>query len=192
MQNQKIIVSTTLTRNKDKKIIIGTQTKTGRKNKKSGKSNTRYVPFAVLTDEDAFISILKEQQKIAKANSKNLNKLLFCTNDGNFIAHASINAIFKRICRTARVKLELVDGCHIHMTKHTAVTELIESDMNIYVISEIVGTSVNVLQKTYAHVLDSFVKKEIEKVKINRQKSAISASNYEIQGNCKIIPFKRM
>ena len=47
----------------------------------------------------------------------------------------------------------------MHMTKHTAVTRMIENGIRIEVISAIVGTSVEVLRKTYAHILDDFIEK---------------------------------
>ena len=49
------------------------------------------------------------------------------------------------------------------MMKHTCVTRMIENDIRIDVISKIVGTSVEVLRKTYAHILDDFIENEIEK-----------------------------
>lgn len=190
MNNKRIIVSKTLTQNVNKETIVGFQTKTGRKNKKSGKSNTRYVPFDILTSEISFLNMLNEQLAIAKANQNNTRHLLFCSKDGNFIPRTSINSIFKRICREVGIKPELTEGCHIHMTKHTAVTEMIEASINIYAISAIVGTSVNVLQETYAHVLDSFIDNERKKMAAKRMENL--TSNYETEGNCKIIPFKKL
>ena len=48
------------------------------------------------------------------------------------------------------------------MTKHTAVTRMIENGIRIEVISAIVGTTVEVLRKTYAHILENFIEEEIE------------------------------
>ena len=100
--------------------------------------------------------------------SNNSNNLLFCTKNGSLINHSSFNAIFKRICRQAGIKLNLQDGCNTHMMKHTAVTRMIENGIRIEVISVIVGTSVEVLRKTYAHILDDFIEQEIEKSIKNR------------------------
>ena len=134
--------------------------------------------------------MLNEQLQIAKSNPLNTNNLLFCTKDGKFITHSSINGILKRICRDARIKLELPEGCHIHMTKHTGVTEMIEAGMNIYAISAIVGTSVSVLQKTYAHVLDNFIDTERKKMAEKRQNDLVlELANTD---DCKIIPFRKL
>lgn len=54
------------------------------------------------------------------------------------------------------------------MMKHTGVTRMIENGIRIEVISKLVGTTVEVLRKTYAHILDDFVENEIEKSIKNR------------------------
>ncbi len=186
-----IIVANTLTKNKNGKIIIGKYTKTGKKNKQNGKSRTRYVPFDVIFDEDEFIALLKSQTIIASNNTNNVLNLLFCTKSGSFITHSSFNTIFKRICKEAGIKLELVDGCNTHMTKHSAVTRMLENGMSIYAISAVVGTSVEVLQRTYAHILDTFIEKEIEKSKVKRQSNNLNM-NYTKNDSCKIIPFVKI
>lgn len=171
MENKKIIVRSTLTKDTNGNIIKGKNTKTGRKKKKAGKKDERYIPFAVLFDEKEITNILNEQYVIASKIENNKNNLLFCTKNGEFINHSSFNSIFKRICRQASIKLNLTEGCHMHMTKHTAVTRMIENGIRIEVISAIVGTSVEVLRKTYAHILDDFIENEIEKSVKNRIKN---------------------
>ncbi len=165
---KKVIVKTTLTKNINNEVIIGKSTKTGRKKKMAGKKDVRYVPFGVLFDENEFISIIDEQYEVASNIQNNSNNLLFCTKNGSLINHSSFNAIFKRVCRQAGIKLNLQDGCNTHMMKHTAVTRMIENGIRIEVISVIVGTSVEVLRKTYAHILDDFIEQEIEKSIKNR------------------------
>lgn len=170
-QNKRVIVHTTLTKNKDGIIIIGNQTKTGRKSKKAKKKDCRFIPFGVLFDENDFIAMLDEQYEISSANPNNTLNLLFCTKDGKLITHNMFNSIFKRICRQAQIKLDLAEGCNNHMMKHTGVTRMIEYDIRIEVISTVVGTSVEVLRKTYAHILDDFIQKEIEKSILKRNKN---------------------
>lgn len=166
--NKRIIVNKTITKNSEGKFIIGTQTKTARKTKQAKKKDIRYVPFNVLFDENEFIDILNEQTILSSDNTYNSLNLLFCTKDGKIITHTAFNNIFKRICRSAGIKLELSQGCNTHMMKHTGVTRMIENDIRIDVVSKIVGTSVEVLRKTYAHILDDFVEQEIEKSLANR------------------------
>ncbi len=76
------------------------------------------------------------------------------------------------------------------MIKHTAVTRMIENGMDINAISKVVGTSVRVLLKTYAHILDDFVKREIEKTKKVRKENNLSLSKTAVASNCKVIPFQ--
>lgn len=166
--NKRILVNKTITKNADGKFIIGTQTKTGRKTKQSNKKDIRYIPFAVLFDENEITDILDEQYVISSSNAYNSLNLLFCTKEGKIITHTAFNNIFKRVCRSAGIKLELPEGCNTHMMKHTGVTRMIENDIRIDVISKIVGTSVEVLRKTYAHILDDFIENEIEKSVQNR------------------------
>ena len=167
--NKRILVYKTVTKNVNGKFIIGTQTKTGRKTKQAKKKDIRYIPFAVLFDENEFTDILNEQYIISSNNTNNSLNLLFCTKEGKIITHTAFNNIFKRICRSAGIKLELPEGCNTHMMKHTGVTRMIENDIRIDVISKIVGTSVEVLRKTYAHILDDFIENEVEKSIQNRK-----------------------
>lgn len=169
--NKKIIVHTTLTRDLSNKTIIGNQTKTGRKKKQARKKDERYIPFGILFDENDISNIIEQQYKVSDKISKNAHNLLFCTKDGKLISHSSFNYIFKRICNQAQIKMDLVGGCNTHMTKHTAVTRMVELGIRLEVISVLVGTSVEVLRKTYAHILDDFVEKEIEKSIKNRDKN---------------------
>lgn len=170
-ENSRIIVNKTLTKDKNGNVIIGKQTKTGRKTKKAKKKDERYVPFKILFDENEFISILNEQYEITSNISQNRLNLLFCTEEGKLITHTTFNSIFKRICREAGIKLSLAEGCNTHMMKHTGVTRMIENGLRIEAISAIVGTSPEELRKTYAHILDDFVEREIEKSIQNREKN---------------------
>lgn len=165
---KKLIVKTTLTKDINRKVIIGKNTKTGRKKRRTGKKDERYVPFNILFNEIDFLNIIEEQYNIATNIENNINNLLFCTKTGALISHSTFNSIFKRICRQAGIKLDLVEGCNTHMMKHTAVTRMIENGIRIEVISVIVGTSVEVLRKTYAHILDDFIEEEIQKSIKNR------------------------
>lgn len=181
MNNEKIIVHTTLTRDFDGKFIVGTSTKTGRKTRMKGEEDTRFIPFDILFDSLEVKNIIEEQ----KENS--VSSLLFSTKDGNIITEGSINSIFKRICKSAGITKD----CNTHMTKHTGVTRMKENGVDIYVISKLVGTSVRVLTKTYAHIFDDFVEKEIEKSKLVRQENELKLSYNNKNSNCKIIPFKK-
>lgn len=158
---ERVIIERTLTKNKDRRIVMGETTKTGRRNIKANKQAIRFIPFDVF-DKEQLIDILEEQSVIAENNPNNKENLLFCKKDGTYIIPSQINQIFKRVCREAEVKQNLITGCNTHMTKHTFVTRAIEADMSLLTISKLVGTSVRELEKTYAHVLDKFMKEELE------------------------------
>ena len=48
------------------------------------------------------------------------------------------------------------------MTKHTFVTRCIEAGIKLLTISQIVGTSTRVLEKTYVHILLELRNRELE------------------------------
>lgn len=154
-KKQKLIVDATLSRDEDNKIIMGETPKTGY----SGKGKLDFDIF----DAEIVELILKNQIEIASNNIYNKEKLLFCTKDGKYISNNSITNIFKRICRQAGVKLDLITGCHMHMTRHTGVAFLIEMGYDLYFISKITRhTSTKEIEKTYGHILDEYMKKKLK------------------------------
>lgn len=191
---KKIVVERTLTRDRNNQIIMGKYTKTGRKAQKRGDKDSRDVPFDVIYPANEIEAVIKEQIQIAESIEGNSEHLLFCNKDGSYIDVKHVTCMFKRICREAGIKLDLVTGCHIHMTKHTVVTRLIEFGMNIYAISKLVGTTRAVLEKTYAHILDDFVESEIEKTRKNKTRQGLTTVTEEPEEERKvvnnIIPFK--
>ena len=85
---------------------------------------------------------------------------IICKKDAIYIIPSQINQIFKRVCRKSRIQQNLITSHNTHMTKHTFVTRAIESGMSLLTISKLVGTSVWELEKTYAHLLDKYMKAE--------------------------------
>ncbi|MBR3697551.1 MAG: site-specific integrase [Clostridia bacterium] len=162
LELKQIKIERTLTKNKERKIIIGTATKTGKKKRKQNKPDFRLIPFGVF-EEKIVESIIKEQIEIAKNNPYNKEQLLFCKKDGSYINHSQITDIFKRICREAGVKLELPKGCHIHMTRHTFTTRCIESGMDLMTIANLLGhTTTLQIEQTYGHILDKYKRQKLD------------------------------
>lgn len=96
---------------------------------------------------------------------------IFLTTDGNYISHTQITTLFKRICREAEIKLDLTEGCHIHMTRHTGITRLIEFDMNLLTISTFSShTDITQIQETYGHILDDYKNAQINNPNKNYSK----------------------
>lgn len=110
-----LTVERTLTKNAEGKVLMGKTTKTGKRVKKTRK---RSIDFKIFSEE-LFELVLKDQVAYASNNKNNNENLLFSDKNGNYIKSTSITNIFKRICREAKVKLDLPAGCHIHMTRHT-------------------------------------------------------------------------
>ena len=159
---KQLIIERTLTEDTDEKVIIGNETKTGKYQKKRNEKDIRYVPFGIF-DEEIMIYFLKSQFKIAKENKYNKNNLLFCQKNGKPIVHTAITAQFKRICREIGLKTNLTKGCHIHMTRHTGVTRLIEFGTDLSIIASLAGHTTNTqIEETYGHILQQFRNYQIE------------------------------
>lgn len=121
---------------------------------------------------------MTEQIEISKSNPNNTNNFLFCNKDGTPITAQQLTTFLKLLCRDLNINKGIKTGCSIHMTKHTFVTRCIESHMSLKVISKLVGTSVQRLEKTYAHILDKFRNEELQLLNSHYQKNNIS-----IKGN---------
>lgn len=155
-------ITKTLTKDINGKVIIGSSTKTGKKKIKQRKKDLKIIPFNTY-DKDFVESIIAEQKEIASTNPLNTNNLLFCQKDGKPLVHNSINNIFKRICRDAKVKLDLEKGCHFHMTRHTFATRAIEAGLELLTVARLLGhTSTKQVEETYGHILDKFRNKQLE------------------------------
>ena len=160
--NNQIIISKTLTKNKDDKYIIGDTTKTS-----AGK---RIIP------------ILSPLQPILQ-KYQNHKGLLFEINN-KLILPSTINAHFKRICKNANIKVITIQKkkgvdskgndkyvnlktstVNTHMLRHTFATRCIESGINPVVLQKILGhRDIQVTLNTYTSVFDKYKEKEIQKV----------------------------
>jgi len=106
---------------------------------------------------------LNDQIEYARNNINNVENLLFCDKYGNYIDNRHATTIFKRICRNARVKLELPSGCHIHMTRHTGISLLLAMGYDLMFITIFSGhTSIREIERRYGHILDEYKQKKLE------------------------------
>ncbi len=160
-------------------IKVGNKTKTGRKLRVRKKIEKRILPFSI-TNKNDMKMLLQEQIEIAKSIPNNTNNFLFCNKDGTPITAQQLTTFLKLLCRDLEIKTELKTGCSIHMTKHTFVTRCIESHISLKVISTLVGTSVQRLEKTYAHILDRFRNEELQLLN-----DYYIRNNISIRGNIK-------
>ena len=160
--NKHIIIDNTLTRDETGKVIMGKNTKTGNNNKRKGTADSRTIPFSTF-DSDIMEHLLKSQIQHSKNITNNTEHLLFCGKDGSYIRATSITSIFKRTCRECHIKPNLVSGCHIHMTRHTGITRLIEFGVDLLIIASISGhTDIREITRTYGHILADFRKWQLD------------------------------
>lgn len=160
--NKNIVINKTLSRDEKGRVIMGTSTKTGADKKRKGIADSRTIPFATF-DKDVMEHLLKLQIEHAKSNPNNKENLLFCKKDGRYIRSVSITVIFKRICRECNIKTNLSTGCHIHMTRHTGITRLIEFGVDLLIIASISGhTDIREITRTYGHILSDFKKWQLD------------------------------
>lgn len=175
-KNNNIIIERSLTEDEHERKVIGNSTKTGKKLLSQGLKDKRYIPFA-LFDKEIVTHILNQQISHSKNNLNNKNNLLFCRKTGELINPKQITPIFKRICRDAGIKLELPKGCHIHMTRHTGVTRLVEFGMDSFTIISFTGhTTTREIEKTYAHILENYRNKKLEDPQFHYKKTDLITS----------------
>ncbi|MDY2736240.1 tyrosine-type recombinase/integrase [Intestinibacter sp.] len=168
------IINRTLTQ-EDGKIIMGEHTKTGQKKVSQGQLDERFVPFDIF-DEKLLIDTVKDQMQNAKSNFNNKEHLLFCQKDGSYIDYRCLNNIFKRICREAGVKLDLPNGCHIHMCRHTGATRMIEAGMDLLVIAAILGhVDDRQIKETYGHILARYRNRQLKNSRAYYKQQRLSA-----------------
>lgn len=172
-KNKKIIVSKTLTRDINDRVIIGNNTKTGRK--KRDQIGKREIPFEIC--ENNFLEILlQEQINNSKLIIQNKNNLLFCDSRGNPIQPNLINRKFKTICKNAQIRPTIVKRCinqkevntkssdtNFHMCRHTFATRCIECGIDVIVLSKLLGHSkIETTLNVYIDVFDQYRNKNLE------------------------------
>ena len=140
-----------------------------------GQLDEIFVPFDIF-DEKLLTDTVKDQIQNSRSNFNNKEHLLFCQKDGSYIDYRCLNNIFKRICREAGVKLELPNGCHVHMCRHTGATRMIEAGMDLLVIASILGhVDDRQIKETYGHILARYRNRQLKNSRAYYKQQRLSA-----------------
>jgi len=173
LEEKKIIVSSTVTIDKNKKIKISEEKKLKTKN------SERVIPIL-----DNLYEIL--EKKVEEIENE---ELLF-TKKGNIIYPSTINSHFKRICKNAGIRTYktskkkilytkekikkgekqaqyLTSDVNTHMIRHTFATRAIEAGVSPSALSKILGHSdIQTTLNIYTSVLPKFQTEEMQKINI--------------------------
>lgn len=174
-----IAISKTIAKDSKGYCFVQNMTKTGRKKLAQDVIDEKHIDFEIF-NEKIITALLKNQIEIAKSNPNNINHLLFCQQDGSLIRETSITNIFKRICREVGVKLNIAEGCHMHMTRHSGITRMIEMGYDLFFIILYSGhSSIKEIERTYGHILADYRKKKIKNPDFKYSKSDIFPQSLE-------------
>ena len=73
---------------------------------------------------------------------------------------------WKEPFRTATRKADLPDDVVLYSLRHTAISEMIMGSMGSFIVSRLTGTSVAMIEKTYGHLKQSFIKEKLDGVQL--------------------------
>lgn len=143
LDNKILLINKTLTKDINKKLIIG-PTKT-----KNGKRRIQINELIDLVLRNALKNVIK-----------NKNNVLFCQENGELYSDHAINSAFKRICKNAGITKEV----NTHMLRHTFATRCIEAGVSLPVLQKLMGhADISTTINTYGDIYNYYQQKETQK-----------------------------
>jgi integrase len=73
---------------------------------------------------------------------------------------------WKEPFRLAARKARLPDNIVMYSLRHTAISEMIMGGMDSFIVSRLTGTSVAMIEKTYGHLKQSFIKEKLDGIQM--------------------------
>ena len=119
-----------------------------------GEKNITKVQMSNKTDKDRIIYINKEVNEALMLLKSRNKKYVVETKSGSFVLPGTFTRTFKRIFKSAGAS-----DNHPHATKHTYITKMLQSGIQVDVLSKLVGTSAKVIFETYNSVIAERAKK---------------------------------
>lgn len=148
LQNKRLNVKRTLTKDIDGHTIMGKSTKT-------------YFGKRTLPIPDYLINPIMEQMAFAENQNNNEEKLLFKPDDRQYTDRENVNNELKRLLK----RHFGIEDITTHSLRHTYGTRCIESGMAPVVVQKLMGhKDITITLNTYTSVFDKFKEKEIDKV----------------------------
>lgn len=156
LKNRKMVIDSTLTKDKNGKVILGKHTKTY--NKRTGIDFGKRTIFI----NDAVFEIINEQ---IKTGISNINGLLFWDYDNNnFVSYNEINSWLHRINEKYKITNKSLSS---HKLRHTRITNMRKAGMDMkaiqYLVGHVEGSSIT--DNIYTTLTPEFLEQEIKKIK---------------------------